>query len=59
MSDFFTKRLHDHEEHMSIWDETYQVFAEVLPLGQKILDLGCGTGLELDKIRQKTGFLSA
>ncbi len=60
MSDFFTKRLHDHEEHMSILEEAYQVFAEVLPLEcQKILDLGCGTGLELDKIRQKTGFLSA
>lgn len=54
MSDFFTKRLHDYEEHMSVWEESYQVFAEVLPLEcQKILDLGCGTGLELDKIWQK------
>ena len=51
MSGFFTKRLHDYEEHMSIWEESYQVFAESLPLEcQKILDLGCGTGLELDKI---------
>lgn len=50
MSDFFTKRLHDYEEHMSVWEESYQLFAEVLPLEcQKILDLGCGTGLELDK----------
>lgn len=54
MADFFTKRLHDYEEHMSAWEKSYQVFAEVLPLEcQKILDLGCGTGLELDKIWQK------
>ena len=54
MSDFFTKRLDDYEEHMSIWEKSYQIFAEVLPSKCKnILDLGCGTGLELDKIWQK------
>ena len=54
MSDFFTKRLQGYEEHMSIWEKSYQIFAEILPLEcQKILDLGCGTGLELDKIWQK------
>ena len=54
MSDFFTKRLHDYEEHMSIWEKSYQIFAEILPSEcQKILDLGCGTGLELDKIWQR------
>lgn len=54
MSDFFTARLHDYEEHMSIWEKSYQLFAETLPLEcQKILDLGCGTGLELDKIWNK------
>jgi len=53
MSDFFTKRLDDYEEHMSIWEKSYQIFAETLPPDcQKILDLGCGTGLELDKIWQ-------
>lgn len=51
MSDFFTKRLDGYEEHMSIWEKSYQIFSEVLPSNcQKILDLGCGTGLELDKI---------
>ena len=50
MSDFFTKRLHGYEEHMAIWEKSYRIFAEVLPLEcQKILDLGCGTGLSLDK----------
>lgn len=54
MSDFFTKRLDGYEEHMAVWEKSYQLFAESLPFGcQKILDLGCGTGLELDKIWQK------
>ena len=51
MSDFFANRLSDYEEHMSIWEKSYQLFAEMLPSDcQKILDLGCGTGLELDRI---------
>lgn len=54
MGEFFAKRLDDYEEHMSIWEKSYQMFAEMLPLEcQRILDLGCGTGLELDKIWQK------
>lgn len=54
MADFFTKRLHDYEEHMSIWENSYQIFAESLPADcGKLLDLGCGTGLELDRIWQK------
>lgn len=54
MSDFFTRRLDDYEEHMSVWEKSYQQFANMLPLEcRKILDLGCGTGLELDKIWQK------
>ncbi len=53
MSDFFEKRLDGYEEHMSIWEKSYQIFAEALPSDcRKILDLGCGTGLELDKIWQ-------
>ena len=43
MSDFFTKRLHSYEEHMSIWQKSYQIFAETLPLEcQSILDLRYG-----------------
>lgn len=54
MSDFFRKRLDDYEEHMSVWEQSYQMFAEVLPTNcQKIIDLGCGTGLELDQIWKK------
>lgn len=54
MSDFFTKRLDDYEEHMSVWEASYRLFAETLSSDcQKVLDLGCGTGLELDYIWQK------
>lgn len=54
MADFFTNRLEDYEEHMSIWEKSYQTFAEILPEKcRKILDLGCGTGLELDEIWKK------
>jgi len=54
MSDFFTKRLDDYEEHMSVWEKSYQIFAESLPFEcKRILDLGCGTGLELDYIWKK------
>lgn len=54
MADFFRKRLHDYEEHMSVWEESYRVFAGSLPPGcRNILDLGCGSGLELDKIWAK------
>lgn len=42
MSDFFTKRLDGYEEHMSVWEKSYGVFAETLSPGcRKILDLGC------------------
>lgn len=54
MSVFFAKRLDDYEEHMSIWEKSYQIFAEMLPAEcRKILDLGCGTGMELDRIWQR------
>lgn len=54
MAGFFSRRLHDYEEHMSAWEQSYQVFADSLPSDcLKLLDLGCGTGLELDRIWQR------
>lgn len=58
MSEFFTKRLEGYEEHMSVWKNSYGKFAELLPLNcRKILDLGCGTGLELDEIWKKNAYI--
>lgn len=51
MGAFFTDRLDGYEEHMSVWGRAYERFAELIPSeGRSILDLGCGTGLELDEI---------
>lgn len=53
MSDFFSKRLEGYEQHMAVWEKSYQSFARLLPEKcHEILDLGCGTGLELDVIWQ-------
>ena len=54
MSEFFDKRLDGYDEHMMTNIESSDVFypytADLLPKsdGAKILDLGCGTGLELE-----------
>ena len=55
MSAFFTARLNGYDEHMLSevggCRECYQEMARLLPAGAKtLLDLGCGTGLELDFI---------
>jgi tRNA (cmo5U34)-methyltransferase len=53
MSDFFTARLDGYEEHMlhAIGTAMYEKIAELIPLETKdLLDLGCGTGLELEFI---------
>jgi tRNA (cmo5U34)-methyltransferase len=60
MSDFFTARLDGYEAHMLEYgDEGYRKFAELVPLNSRnILDLGCGTGLELDWIFQRVPHVS-
>lgn len=55
MSDFFTERVNGYEEHMLINTtgnkEGYIVMSKLIPTSCKsLLDLGCGTGLELDEI---------
>ncbi len=60
MSDFFTARLDGYEEHMlEGGDEGYRKFAELVPSDTRsILDLGCGTGLELDWIFKRLPHVS-
>ncbi len=54
MNEFFDKRLDGYDEHMMTNIESSDVFypytADCLPNinGAKIIDLGCGTGLELE-----------
>lgn len=55
MTDFFTDRVKDYDEHMlnkvDGCKEGYRIMAELVPDSTKrLLDLGCGTGLELDEI---------
>lgn len=55
MDDFFTARLEGYDHQMLVnvegCAEGYAAVARLLPAGTKtLLDLGCGTGLELDEI---------
>ncbi len=55
MSGFFTRRVDGYDEHMIAnvegCREGYPLMASLVPAGTKsLLDLGCGTGLELDEI---------
>lgn len=51
MGGFFDRRIDDYESHMSQWAEHYKWMAQLLPDNiESILDIGCGTGLELDCI---------
>ena len=55
MAEFFENRLSGYDEHMMTGieaaDEFYPFTASLLPTakGSRVLDLGCGTGLELEK----------
>lgn len=51
MGAFFDIRLEDYPAHMYRWQEAYARFPSYLPESVlDILDLGCGSGLELDPI---------
>lgn len=51
MDAFFDARIGDYEAHMSPWEKHYAWMAGLLPEGiETLLDIGCGTGLELDCI---------
>ena len=51
MAGFFDARINDYEEHMSHWANHYKWMSELLPSStQELLDIGCGSGLELDCI---------
>lgn len=55
MADFFKARVEGYDEHMinqvGGCREGYKKMAELVPAGAKhVLDLGCGTGLELDEL---------
>ena len=54
MSGFFTARLTGYEDHMAVWAAAYKKLPEYMPEDcEPILDLGCGTGLELDRIFER------
>lgn len=55
MQDFFAARIDSYDNHMlecvEGCQEAYQYMATLIPKSaSKLLDLGCGTGLELDEI---------
>ena len=56
MNGFFAARVDTYEAHMSVWDKAYGRVAELTP-GDcgPLLDLGCGTGLELDRLLRGRG----
>ena len=54
MGAFFDARISGYEEHMNFWSEHYKRVAELVPQSSRtLLDLGCGTGLELDRIYER------
>lgn len=54
MDAFFDRRIESYEEHMSPWKKHYEWLAGLIPPSARtLLDIGCGTGLELDSIYEK------
>ncbi len=55
MTEFFAARLEGYEEHMAFWADAYRQMGKLIPEHAKtLLDLGCGTGLELEEIFRRT-----
>lgn len=51
MSGFFDRRVDSYEDHMRPWRAYYRWLGELIPAqAETLLDLGCGTSLELDEI---------
>ncbi len=51
MASFFAARVGDYEDHMKHWKALYEWMGNLIPpKAETLLDLGCGTGLELDEI---------
>ncbi len=62
MSSFFTERVDGYDEHMLTnvigCKEGYVEMSKLVPTSCKsLLDLGCGTGLELDELLKKMPYL--
>lgn len=54
MSGFFEARIDSYEAHMERWTEHYRRISELLPQStENLIDIGCGTGLELDFIYKR------
>ena len=54
MDAFFDRRIESYEEHMSPWKKHYEWLAGLIPPSARtLLDIGCGTGLELVSIYEK------
>jgi len=66
MDSFFEVRLPGYETHMQVWEKDYQRMADfvleeagrrTLRTPVQLLDLGCGTGLELEEIWKREAAL--
>lgn len=51
MDQFFEKRVEGYDEHMASWHKYYKFMGKFISKNTKeLLDIGCGTGLELEEI---------